>query len=224
MCDSKELELEMRVREQERYTSKDSIIIDNPPFDPNVDNDALLELIVFFIKKFLRYKLEPSKIEACHILPGRAKEKGLMASVIVKFLYFRDKNHIYANRRYLKGQKNEINQKNIYVRERLPAMDAYIKKLAEGKGLITSTNNCTVSILCDQGDGRKKLVKVNDVTELENVKNPIMREQNRRPDQITGFRKPKRPLWLTDDERADRLFASFSPEQKKAFFEIRKAN
>ena len=47
-------ELEMRVREQERYTSKDSIIIDNPPFDPNLDDDALLELIVFFIKKFLR--------------------------------------------------------------------------------------------------------------------------------------------------------------------------
>ena len=41
---------------------------------------------------------------------------------------------------------------------------------------------------------------------------------------ITGFRKPKRPLRLTDDERADRLFASFSPEQKKAIFEIGKAN
>ena len=80
-----------------------------------------------------------------------------MASVIVNFLYFRNKNQIFANRRYLKGQKNEINQKNIYVRERLPAMDAYIKKLAEGKGLITSTNNYTVSVLCDQGDGRKDL-------------------------------------------------------------------
>ena len=51
-----------------------------------------------------------------------------------------------------------------------------------------------------------------------------MREQNRRPDQITGFRKPKRPLRLTDDERADRLFASFSPEQKKAIVEVGKAN
>ena len=51
-----------------------------------------------------------------------------------------------------------------------------------------------------------------------------MREQNRRPDQITGFRKPKQPLQLTDDERAARLFASFSPEQKKAIFETGKAN
>ena len=110
-------ELEMRVREQERYTSKDSIIVDNPPFDPNVDDDALLELIVFFIKTFLRYELEPSKIKGCHILPGCVEEKGLMASVIVKFLYFPDKNQIYASRRYLKGQKNEINQKNIFVRE-----------------------------------------------------------------------------------------------------------
>ena len=53
-----------------------------------------------------------------------------------------------------------INQNNIYVRERLPAVDAYIEKREEGKGLITSTINCTVSVLCDQGNGRKKLVKV----------------------------------------------------------------
>ena len=66
--------------------------------------------------------------------------------------------------------------KRIFMYERLPAMEAYIKKLAEGKGLITSTNDCTVSVLCDQGDGRKKLVKVNDVTELKNVKNPIVRD------------------------------------------------
>ena len=44
-------ELEKRVREQERYTSKESIIFDNPPFDPNFDDDALLELIVFFSLK-----------------------------------------------------------------------------------------------------------------------------------------------------------------------------
>ena len=208
-------ELEMHVREQEKYTSKDFLVVDNPPFDPNVDDDALLELIVFFIKKFLRYELEPSKIKACHILPGRAEEKGLMASVIVKFLYFRDKNQIYANQMYLRGQKKRNKSKNIHVRERLPGMDAYIKKLAEGKGLITSTNNCTVSVLCDQVDGRKKLVEVNDVTELDNVKNLIVREQNRRPDQIFGFNKPKRPLQLTDDEPADRLFAALSPNKRK---------
>ena len=43
-------ELEMHVREQEIYTSKDSIFVDNPPFDPNVDDDALLERIVFFFR------------------------------------------------------------------------------------------------------------------------------------------------------------------------------
>ena len=53
-------------------------------------------------------------------------------------------------------------------------MDAYIKTLAEGKGLITSTNNCTVSVLRDQGNWRKKLVEVNDDTELENVKKSIV--------------------------------------------------
>ena len=110
--------------------------------------------------------MEPSKIKACHNLPGRAEDKGLMASVIVNFLFSRDKNQIYANWRYLIGRKNEKNQKNVYVRERLSAMDAYINKRAEGKGILTSTNNCTVSVLCDQRDGRKNLVKINDVTEL----------------------------------------------------------
>ena len=90
-----------------RYTSKDSIIVHNPPFDLNVDDDALLEWIVLFISKFLRCELEPSKIKECHILPGRAENKDLMASLIVKFLYFRDKNQIFANRRYLKGQKTK---------------------------------------------------------------------------------------------------------------------
>ena len=70
----------------------------------------------------------------------------------------------------------------------------------------------------------EKTCNINDVTELENVKNPIVREQNRRQDQVSGFRKQKQPFRLTDDGRADRLFASFSPEEKKAIFEIGKAN
>ena len=83
-------------------------------------------------------------------------------------------------------KRNEINQ-NFYVRGRLPAMDAGIKILAEGKGLITSTNNCTVSVLWEQGDGSEQLVKVKVAMEVENVKNPIVLEQSRRPGQITGF-------------------------------------
>ena len=67
-------------------------------------------------------------------------------------------------------------------------------KLAEGKGIITNTVNCTVAALCDLGDGSKKLVIKIDVPELDNVKNPIVREQNRRPDRITGFRKPRQPI------------------------------
>ena len=45
-------ELEMRVQEQERYTSTDSIVVDNPPLDPNVDEDAILERIVFSLTNF----------------------------------------------------------------------------------------------------------------------------------------------------------------------------
>ena len=75
----------MRVREQERHTNRDSILVNNPPFDPNMDDDAFLGRIVFFITKFLRYELEPSKIKMCHCLPGRTEEKDLAASVIVRF-------------------------------------------------------------------------------------------------------------------------------------------
>ena len=41
----------MSVREQERYTSKDSITVDNPTFDQNVDDDALLGRLFLFYWK-----------------------------------------------------------------------------------------------------------------------------------------------------------------------------
>ena len=96
-------EREIRVREQESHTSRDSILVDIPPFDPNIDDDAFLGRIVFFVTKFQRYELEPSKIKMCYCLPGRAEEKDLVPSVIVRSLYLCDKNQIYANQRYLKG-------------------------------------------------------------------------------------------------------------------------
>ena len=38
---------------------------------------------------------------------------------------------------------------------------------------------------------------------LKMNKKTTAREQNRTPDQITGFQKPKRTLRLTDDEGVD---------------------
>ena len=137
------------------------------------------------------------------------EEKGLLASVIVKLVYFVIKPYICGSKVSQRTKKNEKkNQKKFYVRERLPAIDAYIEKLAEGMKLISSTNNCTVSVLWDR-DGIKEVLKINDFTELENVKNCLknIREQNPRPVQITGFRKPKLPLRLTDNDPDNRLLA-----------------
>ena len=46
-----------------------------------------------------------------------------------------------------KDKKNKKNKKKFYVRERLPAIDAYIEKLAEGMGLI-STYQLLITVLC----------------------------------------------------------------------------
>ena len=44
--------------------------------------------------------------------------------------------------------KNPINNKQIYLNERLPAIENMIKNYAEEKNYITSTNKCVVQVLC----------------------------------------------------------------------------
>lgn len=106
-------ELDERLREQERYSSKDSIIINNPPYDPK--DCELISNTVNFFKTFLNIELKGASFKACHLLPGKKQlPYGLMPSVIVKFVYFEEKNQVYSQRKLLKDKKSSQWEKHLY--------------------------------------------------------------------------------------------------------------
>ena len=116
----------------------------------------------------------------------------------------------------LKTLKNDLNGKNIWMKERLPPLDMFIKKLAENKNLITVTNNCQVSVLCNGTNGNNKYVNVNDAIDLEKLQNPVMANRDRTgANANASTNKRMHREILTDEERVLRLYASLSPEQKK---------
>ena len=56
-----------RLRAQERYISKDCVIICNPPFGSKDQRNVLKNTLFFY--EYLGIKLREDRIKACHILP-----------------------------------------------------------------------------------------------------------------------------------------------------------
>ena len=95
-----QFDMNERLRAQERYTSKDCLIICNPPFDPRDSKNVLKNTLRFF-SDFLKINL---RIKACHFLPGTANGDQY-DSVICKFVYFDEKDRVFGARRKLKTAK-----------------------------------------------------------------------------------------------------------------------
>ena len=209
-------ELDIRVRQQERYTSKDSIIVDNPPFDPR-DERRFLSNVIHFLDKYLKVKISGSSLKAFHILPNKYLDRNIMPSVIIKFIYFNDKFEAYKNRRKLKydDHKNPINGKTIWVKERLPPLDAYVKRLAESRGFVTTTHNCAVSVVCDTSSGRQRFIQVNNEKDLNALKNPRVKEMQRNDGRQFSNQKyaVQKKRQLSGGNQKD-MFGSMSSEKK----------
>ena len=92
-----------RLRAQERYTSKDCLIICNPPFDSR-DSKNVLKNTLRFVCDFLKLNLTENRIKACHILQGTANGDQYDL-VICKFVYFDENDRVFGARRRLKLQK-----------------------------------------------------------------------------------------------------------------------
>ena len=92
-----------------------------------------------------------------------------MSTVICKFIYFNDKLEVFKKERALRKAENHINNKNIYLIEPLPEIEAQIKAEAVKRNMIVSTHNCTVSVLVDRGSQKPTYKKINDVEDLDNV-------------------------------------------------------
>ena len=173
----KQVEINDRLRAQERYTSKDCVIICNPPFDSRDSRNVLRNTLKFF-ENFLNIKLDENRIKACHILPGTAAN-GCPESVICKFVYFDEKDRVFGAKRKLKKIKSPLNNLNIYINEILPKYEAEINSEAKKMGMITSTKNCTVSVMVKNLQNETSFRAVNNVDELNKIQNPVLRESGR---------------------------------------------
>ena len=84
--------LDARLREQERYTRKNSVIIDNLLFDavkPTAESIPKLLEFLNKLNKLCDVTITESRLTAFHILPGTEKMPAVITpSVIVKSIYF----------------------------------------------------------------------------------------------------------------------------------------
>ena len=213
-----------RLRAQERYSSKDSLIINNPPFDPR-DEKNLLKNILEFITGTLKVRdVDRYSFKAYHLLPRPYLPDNLMLPIIIKFVYFNDKDRVFAARKLLKKVKNTINGKNIYINERLPSFDNQLQKDAEALNYITTTRNCIVSVLCEKADGTKLFIPIKSAEDLKALRNPVERPANLYGSAPETAAKRKCSVIKNDEEKMMMIFASMSPEQKKVFLEKAKAD
>ena len=137
-----------RVREQERYSSKDSLIINNPPFESRkLETEFLFENIKNFCKNFLNYDIVESNLKPYHVLPTKRVLSGnLMPPVILKFVQFQVKDKVYKLGRLIKVDSkinhypaNHLIVKLIYINERLLPDKSMIKFATEDMSFVTST-------------------------------------------------------------------------------------
>ena len=117
--------------------------------------------------------------------------------------------------------KSPINNKQIYLNERLPAIENTIKNYAEEKKYITATNKSVVSVLCldpnDTNGVNKIMIPVKLLT--NNLKNPVTKNLPRKP-LPTGNPFKRNFLSTTSEEdKAKETFEKLSPEQKKFFLD-----
>ena len=78
-------DLKERISEQEKYSSKDTIIINNLPLLQVAD---LVSSVLYFFKTFLDIQLLREDLKACHFL-GKCSDINKPPPVVVKFIFIK---------------------------------------------------------------------------------------------------------------------------------------
>lgn len=163
MLENRVFDLEMRMTEVERYSSKDCVIIENLPYDLNVD---LAMQATDFLNTKLKMQLSPQGLKACHFL-SNPTIPGKPAAVILKFIYFSDKDLVWRKKKLLSGMVNKSNNKPVWIHERLPKVDREVQKHANDHNLVTITENCAVKILVPDSSGENRSIEVRSKKEVD---------------------------------------------------------
>ena len=164
-------DLEGRVTELEKYSSKDCIIFNNLPIQKS--SIPLQQQVCQFLKDYLNFNTSPESFKACHVL-GPWNNDRFPPSVIVKFVYFAEKNEIYGRKSWLANKQNHLNGKTIYMNERLPPNQLAIKKYADEKGLVTTSLNCNIKVFTKNGDKFQPVI-VNSLRAVDDIQPTAVR-------------------------------------------------
>ena len=97
--------LSKKINEQERYNSKNCLIITNLPL---VSGDSYFKDVVAFLRDYLGIMINETDHQACHPL-GSMTNRNKPPNVIVRFLHFFTKDRVWARKYQLKGKINPLN-------------------------------------------------------------------------------------------------------------------
>ena len=173
--------LSKKINEQERYNSKNCLIITNLPL---VSGDSYFKDVVTFLRDYLGIMINETDLQACHPL-GSLTNRNKPPNVIVRFLHFFTKDRVWARKYQLKGKINPLNGSPIYLRERLTKVDSELMDYARGLGCVTTSLNSAPQIMVKFNGGKKAhtIVDYKDVDELyAHGKAITKRVYNRQPD------------------------------------------
>ena len=143
--------LSKQFNEQERYNSKNCIFVSNLPLTSGISN---FKDVTQFLREYLGIVVQETDLQACHPL-GKFTDRRQPPNVLVRFLHFYSKDRIWARKYQLKGKMNPINNKPIYLRERLTKADSDLLDYARGLGCVTTSMNPAPQFLVKTSFGKK---------------------------------------------------------------------
>ena len=93
----------------------------------------------------MNFLINPGNFKACHVL-GRGQEN-TPPPIIVKFVYFHEKNEIYSRKKMLWGVINRTNGRQMFIKERLPLNDKDLQVYENDKKVVTRTQKFSSSFI-----------------------------------------------------------------------------
>ena len=200
-------ELQNRLPTQEKYSSKDCLIFKNfpnNPFSKNLYNDVCKSIYHYF-----NYQITPDRIKACH--PLKHCKNGI-TPIIVKFIYFDDKDFIFRRRKMLSDKLN--GGKKLVIHERLPVKDAENMNRCNEIGLISTTRNCQVKVFRKILIGNYYSCAINSIKAVGELKHCAIRK--RETSVARGFVRNDGTLRVDPSNHIDKTWKqSLNPFEKK---------
>ena len=194
MLRQKVFELEKRITTQEKYTFKDCLVVENMPLTRS--NEPLTKQVCQFLKDYLNYSTTPSNFKACHLL-GPWTNENYPPAIIIKFIYFAEKDLVFSRKAMLAGKINHANKRSIFIKERLPEYQRQLKSYAEKRGLVTTTLNCNVKLFRKSTNGHYKSFAIESVEDIVKAETYSVKKSqdigSQRPNEVRVQRRSEFP-------------------------------